>query len=315
MRSFDFSSIFIMFSPITVKGLSSGLSWPESAVQFVRALSVSEREKLLADEGSLLLERPIHIKGERVDQSSFLSDNNQRIGSCETEITKIIHFQRHGQGYHNLMGDILREAGIKPDIDSLDPIINPWIRPEIVDSPLTEIGKWQCEQQQSLASKLKSELVVVSPLTRTIQTAKITFADNDDSMSPIPWIAHELCREETGVLTCNKRRPLSKIMEDFPDLEYFEMTEDDTIWNPNERENNRSKSERIYDFLVNFIAKRKENSIAIVTHSAWLFHALNAVVDCGSDLELSSWFLTGEIRSIKLTFSSQKTLDQDSSSS
>ncbi|KAL3921042.1 MAG: hypothetical protein SGILL_002959, partial [Bacillariaceae sp.] len=238
--------------------------------------------------------------GERVENSSdAMSDSDS-----DVTVTKIVHFQRHGQGYHNLMGDILRDAGIKPDIDSKDPTINPWIRPEIVDSPLTETGKWQCEQQQGVASTLKPDLVVVSPLARTIQTAKLSFAAYTDSVQSVPWIVHEGCREELGVLTCNKRRSLSDIKAEHPDLEFFEMTEEDTLWNPNERESSQSKNERIYDFLVNFIANRDESSIAVITHSAWLFHLLNAVVDCGDDLDLSSWFLTGEIRSIRLTFSS-----------
>jgi broad specificity phosphatase PhoE len=171
---------------------------------------------------------------------------------------------------------------------------------------LTETGKWQCEQQRVIASRLNPELVIVSPLARTIQTAKISFAHYyDDPSLSIPWIAHEACREETGVLTCNKRRKLSEIVADFPDLNFHEMTEEDTLWNPSERESNQSKSERIYHFLVNFIAKRPETSIAVISHSAWLFHMLNAVVDCEGDLELASWFLTGEIRSIKLTFSTK----------
>jgi hypothetical protein len=91
-------------------------------------------------------------------------------------------------------------------------------------------------------------------------------------------------------------------MAEFPDLEYYEMTEEDMLWNADARESHQSKSERIYDFLVNFISKREESSIAVVSHSAWLFHTLNAVVDCDDDLELSSWFLTAEIRSVKLTF-------------
>ena len=75
-------------------------------------------------------------------------------------------------------------------------------------------------------------------------------------------------------------------MAEFPDLQYNEMTEQDTLWNAASRESHLSKSERIYDFLVNFIAQREEFNIAVVTHSAWLFHTLNAVVDCGNDLEI-----------------------------
>ena len=287
---------------------TSGLVWSDAAIQLVKSLSMSEREKLLAEDDGFLRQQPIRITAERVDASSSLDNGITSMHSDDgTTRSKIVHFQRHGQGYHNLLGDILRDAGVNPDIDSKDPSINPWIRPEIVDAPLTETGKWQCEQQRSVASNLNLELVVVSPLARTIQTAKLSFVDYYGSPL-IPWIAHEACREEMGVLTCNKRRPLSQIMAEFPDLQYNEMTEQDTLWNAASRESHLSKSERIYDFLVNFIAQREEFNIAVVTHSAWLFHTLNAVVDCGNDLCLASWFLTGEIRSVKLTFSSSSAL-------
>lgn len=80
------------------------------------------------------------------------------------------------------------------------------------------------------------------------------------------------------------------------------MAEEDTLWNPSERESHQSKGERAYNFLAHFVAERPEHSIAVVAHSAWLFHCLNSVVDCGEDKDLSSWFLTSEIRSMKLTF-------------
>jgi broad specificity phosphatase PhoE len=278
---------------------SVGSIWSESAVQFAKRQSVIEREKLFAEERDVLHGRLVHIRGERVGEDTL--SRKDKIAE-DTVITKIVHFQRHGQGYHNLVGEMLREAGVTVNIDSMDPTVNPWLRPEIVDSPLTETGKWQCAQQQQVVTTLNPELVVVSPLTRTLQTAKISFAEHYGSTTNIPWIAHEACREELGILTCNKRRRLSEIMTDFPSVEFLEMTEEDTLWNPHQRESHKCKGERIYNFLVHFLSQRNESSIALVTHSAWLFHALNAVIDCGDDTDLSCWFLTGEIRSIKLTF-------------
>ena len=270
--------------------------------------------------------RLIHIKAERIDLKSMdklrayvsgQDDNND--DDNNVLVTKIVHFQRHGQGYHNLMGDVLRDVGIKPDISSNDPAVNPWRRPEIVDSPLTETGKKQCEQQRDIASKLAPEVMIVSPLLRAIQTAKLSFVDyvapidhgtsattTDNS---IPWIAHEGCREELGWLTCNKRRPLSKIKIDFPELQFLpsDVTDEDTYWDPLNFESDISKGNRIYDFLVNFIAQRDERNIAVVCHSAWLSHMCNSVIDCDGDTKLTSWFDTSEIRSMKLTFSTTST--------
>lgn len=312
---FVFSTTTVAVNALAAPSSNSNHAvWSESAVQQAKDLSVSQRAKLLAEEG-VVKPRSIKIKAERLDSSASAeqwmrsrddaaSTSSDDDGTDTVHATKLIHFQRHGQGYHNLLGDILRDVGIKPNVDSLDPAINPWLRPEIVDSPLTETGKAQCREQRPTASLLNPELVVVSPLLRAIQTAEISFADHYEQAN-IPWIAHEGCREELGVLVCNKRRPLSQIVHDFPDLEFAntEMTEEDTLWNPSERESNESKSDRIYEFLVDFLAKRPESEIAVVGHSAWLFHMCNAVVDCGDDEEgLASWFLTSEIRSMRLTF-------------
>eukprot|EP00537_Pseudo-nitzschia_pungens_P005412 CAMPEP_0172360382 /NCGR_PEP_ID=MMETSP1060-20121228/4413_1 /TAXON_ID=37318 /ORGANISM="Pseudo-nitzschia pungens, Strain cf. cingulata" /LENGTH=383 /DNA_ID=CAMNT_0013082359 /DNA_START=92 /DNA_END=1243 /DNA_ORIENTATION=- len=287
--------------------------------------------------------RLVHIRAELLDRTAGFSsvddllnnnnnnNNNNSSKSDENEndaneriiTTKIVHFQRHGQGYHNLLGDVLRDAGIRPDIFSADPTINPWIRPEIVDSPLTELGKRQCEEQRAGASLLKPQAVVVSPLLRAVQTAKLTFADydcgtvnanandnaNDNTNinaneNSIPWIAHEGCREELGYLVCNKRRPLSEIRADFPDLQYPPgMAEEDVLWNPSAFESETAKGNRIYDFLVNFLAERPERNLAVVCHSAWLAAMCNDVLDCGGDENLTSWFGVSEIRSVKLTFS------------
>eukprot|EP00339_Tiarina_fusa_P002435 CAMPEP_0117008790 /NCGR_PEP_ID=MMETSP0472-20121206/8173_1 /TAXON_ID=693140 ORGANISM="Tiarina fusus, Strain LIS" /NCGR_SAMPLE_ID=MMETSP0472 /ASSEMBLY_ACC=CAM_ASM_000603 /LENGTH=290 /DNA_ID=CAMNT_0004710917 /DNA_START=192 /DNA_END=1064 /DNA_ORIENTATION=- len=280
-------------------------AWSDSAVKQAQALSISQRAKLLAEPG-VVKPRDVLIKGESLrNGASDFGDIASNGNDDDVITTKVVHFQRHGQGFHNILGDILRDAGVKPDVDSSDPAVNPWLRSEIIDPPLTETGKEQCEGQREKASVLNPELMIVSPLLRAIQTtAEITFEDFKDKSS-IPWIAHEGCREELGVLVCNKRRPLSAIKKDYPTLQYWNMEEEDNLFDPSNRESNESKSDRIYDFLVNFLANRPESEIAVVGHSAWLFHMCNAVIDCDDDPELQSWFLTSEVRSIRLTFLKQ----------
>lgn len=325
----------LLFATVTttVQGLLSSSSSPFSASS-ASALSATTggavwseadllKEKVLADKMNnandevKAVPRPIHIKAELLDPKTALFSNMEELLLLPTintdndqdvvTTTKVVHFQRHGQGYHNLLGDVLRDVGIKPDIRSSDPAINPWIRPEIVDSPLTELGKRQCEGQRAVASLLNPEVVVVSPLLRAVQTAKLSFADytiDEGSTNNVPWIAHEGCREELGWLVCNKRRPLSEIKADFPELQFSpDVSEEDTLWDPSKFESETHKGNRIYDFLVNFLAERPEQNIAVVCHSAWLSHMCNAVIDCGDDTNLTSWFDVSEIRSMKLTFS------------
>mmetsp|Transcript_26402 Transcript_26402/g.40018 ORF Transcript_26402/g.40018 Transcript_26402/m.40018 type:complete len:297 (-) Transcript_26402:138-1028(-) len=258
-----------------------------------------EMRQLLYETGAMNARYgPISIRAERYGHDS--NSLKEHLGKNQT---KIIHFQRHGQGYHNLIYRILDECGVPVhDVYDPDPTVNPFVRPEIVDSPLTEHGRAQCNNQRLKASRLKPEILFVSPLHRAIQTAQITF---QDFHGKIPFVAHEGCREDLGLLVCNKRRPLSETAREFPDIDFSSISsgEQDTLWSSEKRECPVEKSKRIYSFLVDYVRHLPQKEIAIVTHSAWLFNLCNAVMDCGNDDELMSWFGTGEIRTMNVAFS------------
>jgi broad specificity phosphatase PhoE len=240
---------------------------------------------------------PIHIKAAR-HVASFVPGDEAN--------AKVVHFQRHGQGYHNLIYGILSDAKAPvPDVYHNDVEVNPFLRSEIIDSPLTELGREQCRVQKDQASKLSPEVIIVSPLCRAVQTALITF---DRFRGRIPFIAHDGCREELGLLTCNKRKALSETMRDYPDVDFSMVAEsaqeEDNLWIPDRRECPKEQSKRIYSFLVDFIQNRPEKELAVVGHSAWLFTMCHAVLDFSEEGdEIKDWFTTGEIRSLRLEFS------------
>jgi broad specificity phosphatase PhoE len=266
--------------------------WSDVAIQAAQDFTVSQREKL-RDMGALDIPRPIRITGEPIGTEKSLKDE-------EEDNTKIIHFQRHGQGYHNLICDMMREQGMPIDFDSPDPKFNPVVRPEFLDPALTALGVAQSKARRLDCSQLNPELIIVSPLLRCLQTAKLSFRDH----SHVPWISHEGSREELGLIVGNKRRPLSEIKEDYPEIDFSPIQyEEDVLWESYgyKRETLLEKSERIYDFLTEFVMKRPEKEIAIVCHSAYLFTLLNAVMDIEEE-DLRYWFLTSEVRSVKVRF-------------
>ena len=251
------------------------------------------------------IQREIKIKAVKIDSSP--SDNDVKSNDDDHITTKIIHFQRHGQGYHNLLGDVTRGFGKDFDIDDPDPAINPFVKPEIQDSPLTHKGRQEAASQRTGAGMLNPEVIIVSPLHRAVQTALISFADHYEN--GIPFVAHEGCREQLGLLTCNKAMPLSQTIADFPQVNFDLCTagENDSLWNknPTVREDPIHEANRAYEFLTNFLMGRSETEIAVVCHSAWLFSVCNVVIDCGGDESVESWFGTGEIRSLKISFHKQ----------
>jgi hypothetical protein len=263
----------------------------------------------LTEAGVLGVQRPFTIVAEAIgigDSASSEKSMSMLASSTSSDnhlATKIIHFQRHGQGYHNLIGEMYREMlGRSINIDDKDPSKNPFIREETLDSPLTEKGRLECAARRTEASLLNPQVVIVSPLHRAIQTSILSFADH---MPVIKWIAHEGAREQLGWLQCNKRRPLAQTKLEFPNVDFSEMMEtgdEDCLWHPTERESPKQETERIYKFLTEFIMDRPEQELAVVGHSAWLFTMCNAVVDCGDDDLLKSLFQTSEIRSMRLSF-------------
>mmetsp|Transcript_11332 Transcript_11332/g.24167 ORF Transcript_11332/g.24167 Transcript_11332/m.24167 type:complete len:111 (+) Transcript_11332:1-333(+) len=102
----------------------------------------------------------------------------------------------------------------------------------------------------------------------------------------------------------NKRRSITDITADYPEIDFLDIEHDeDVLWEEygDRRETLLEKSERIYEFLTEYVRSRPEKEIAIVCHSAYLFTLLNAVMDI-EDEELRSWFLTSEVRSLQMTF-------------
>eukprot|EP00913_Durusdinium_trenchii_P004092 g3791.t1 len=88
---------------------------------------------------------------------------------------KILHFIRHGQGFHNSFNDFCKVFG------------------ENFDPPLTEIGRQQALALRSYARTTAPELVVVSPMSRALMTSNIAYAH---VIGRVPFLAHEGCKEK-----------------------------------------------------------------------------------------------------------------------
>ena len=84
----------------------------------------------------------------------------------------------------------------------------------------------------------------------------------------------------------------------------------DPLWHPTQRESMKDVCERAYDLLC-WLRARPEKEIVLSAHSSILFTTLNAVInphDAGGQPGegLFSWFLTGEMRSVRLCFTDRE---------
>ncbi|KAF7847786.1 hypothetical protein BT93_L2577 [Corymbia citriodora subsp. variegata] len=226
---------------------------------------------------------------------------------------KTLHLVRHAQGIHNVEGEKNRAAYSSPDF---------------FDAHLTPLG-WQQVNNlrrdvQACGLSKKIDLVIASPLLRTMQTAVGVFGGEDytdgigapplmvanagnsdhpaiSSVNCPPFIAVELCRERLGVNPCDKRRSISEYQLLFPAIDFSSIeNEDDVLWTPDVRENNEEVAVRGMKFL-DWLWTRKEKEIAIVTHSAFLFQTLSAFGnDCDQSIksEMCKQFANCEVRSV-----------------
>ncbi|KAG5548325.1 hypothetical protein RHGRI_013882 [Rhododendron griersonianum] len=214
---------------------------------------------------------------------------------------KTLHIVRHAQGLHNVEGEKNYKA---------------YMSPEYFDAPLTPLG-WQ--QVDNLRKHVRScglferiDLVITSPLLRTMQTAVGVFggegytdridsvplmvanAGNSDrpaisSLDCPPIVAVELCREHFGVHPCDGRRSISDYQYLFPAMDFSQASTHLSV---------------IFSMTQHFqtgLWTRKEKEIAIVTHSGFLVHTLNAFGnDCHPLIkkEICKRFANCELRSM-----------------
>ena len=169
-------------------------------------------------------------------------------------MNKTLFLIRHGHALHN---ELFMKIGV-----------NAFRIPEVIDSPLTPLGIQQAKDlNKTWRNKEDIELVLVSPLKRCLKTANIIFKDTQ-----IPIVCQEFLRENPiGEDTCNMRSQTNHLKNEYPNINFSDIQlQIDSLWTE-ERETINQLNQRI-DTMIQYIQKRKEKNIAIVSHSSYLGH-------------------------------------------
>jgi hypothetical protein len=207
----------------------------------------------------------------------------------ESSTSKVVHLVRHAEGTHNL-----HESESK--------------LPLHFDASLTPRGVGQCRLLAERTMALDVDAVLVSPMTRCLETARLSFPHlyhRDDGVRPnedrhgggggggggvgvaaaVPFVAHEEWRETVNYL-CDSRRPRSILEGLYPRVCFDRLvSDDDPIWTHYEgvfgchdthtsrRESNDPTS--LYDRAHSawgVLLDRPERNLALVGHSAFFMH-------------------------------------------
>tara|TARA_A100000164_G_scaffold217715_1_gene193054 strand:- start:1012 stop:1590 length:579 start_codon:yes stop_codon:yes gene_type:complete len=163
---------------------------------------------------------------------------------------KNIYCIRHGIAFHNVLFNKMGEIAYTL----------------YQDTPLVHEGYLQADNLSKTWGKINDiELVLVSPLIRTIETCKTIFG----SRLTTDIISLECLKEfpQGGTEIANKRKNKHLLKKNARCIN-FSLLDNDIIWEDN-REDIDSLRNRIND-LKKFINNRHEKNIAIVSHTSFL---------------------------------------------
>jgi broad specificity phosphatase PhoE len=170
-----------------------------------------------------------------------------------------ILFVRHAQGWHNK--DELELANWHTDD------VGKTLKYR--DARLTPKGLLQARalnRRLNATAAQPPDVVVVSPLHRTIQTASLAFAAH-----PRRFVATELARERIAFHTCDWRSPRAALAAEYAHVDFGLVEhDDDVMWAdakevlPTQQDSTACK-QRGLDLLC-WLRRRPEKRIAVVSH-------------------------------------------------
>lgn len=143
------------------------------------------------------------------------------------------------------------------------------VDPGLIDAPLSPTGETQVVQARTRAQALNVDLVVSTPFTRALQTARGLFGASH------PLVIEPLHRERVTA-SCDIGRSPKLLAADFPDLSFDHIG--DPWWHCEDVDASGIPQEpldvvhgRVAEFR-NWLRGRPETRIAVVGHSAFFFH-------------------------------------------
>ncbi|MDM7255489.1 MAG: histidine phosphatase family protein [Paracoccus sp. (in: a-proteobacteria)] len=187
---------------------------------------------------------------------------------------KKIHFIRHAQSCHNARAATVEDE----DIVRRDPALR--------DARLTAAGQDQAKTLAVETAGLRDiELVVVSPLTRAIQTTMAAFVAH-----PAPRLIEALHREKQESY-CDIGRAPQELAQEFPDFGFDHL--DDPWWfdgpldgAPYPRETQTAFEQRVARF-ADWLSARPEHCLAVIGHGTFLRHLTGAIFANAQRIEMT----------------------------
>lgn len=168
---------------------------------------------------------------------------------------------RHGKALHNVLYPLIGNVA--------------YTDKAYIDTPLVDEGIYQAEKLAlSWKEKNKIDIVYVSPLTRTLETALHIFKNTD-----VKIVANEeIIEYSQGEEYCNFRKKKSELIEKYPRVDFSLLEESPKYWNNNRLETFEELKQRDQIFK-NILKEDTNKKICIVSHNTYLKQFLFGFVD------------------------------------
>ena len=159
---------------------------------------------------------------------------------------------RHGEAIHNVLYDRIGTDAFT----------------QFQDTSLTSQGMLQALEARRKVPKI--DVVLVSPLMRTLQTASVIFPG-------VKMIAlDELMEYPQNTEICNRRSSIDNLSKLFPHVDFSRTSENDGFGVKDANAHLEKQTIKFNKILKSFTPDT--NKIAIVSHSSWLKHYINGTI-------------------------------------
>tara|TARA_B100000902_G_scaffold114997_1_gene115943 strand:+ start:3244 stop:3840 length:597 start_codon:yes stop_codon:yes gene_type:complete len=182
---------------------------------------------------------------------------------------KTLYLIRHGTALHNINYDTMGESAFTTTRDT------PLVETGISDAKLLN-STWK--------NKDKIELILVSPLSRTLETANIIFDNN-----PAPIIALDCLKEHPqSHHICNKMTDKDCLIAKYPRIDFSNISQEDLDWSDKKLSSHMEsvQIEKRVNALKEWLRNRDEKTIAIVGHNSYFNLILYGSADYNRKTEL-----------------------------
>ena len=270
-------------------------------------------------------------------------------------ITKLVYFVRHAEALHNVKEQeaVAHARGYSNgDKVAMERARKSVLQDESLrDAPLSPPGVHQVRQSASRLQHLYQQaqypcpqLVLVSPLRRTLMTATELFLQNkqnagnniDISNNPPRFQALEILREKRTGFAADERRSAAELSAEFPHVNFEEDNQSSSAYlffSPVSSSENSSSSPSLLSYptpplgetnaqvqirariFAESLYLSTADAIAVVSHKGWLRelrHVVREWVEEGRvhvDFDLQAWEETlygnAEIRVVQMTYEQQ----------